>query len=185
MIWPAPYNKYKTLLLMAIAILLLFLNGCHTGRYTIEEPFGEEQLKRIQKGVTIKSDIIKWFGPPPGISRRGEVMVLPFALSGRIIFEKVPLDLNEIIKPQKVNEFFASRHEIADHHIIYCYYYIKELQILFYRKLFIHNLWLLINKENGLVEDYLLRKEDVMKAVRKKYRENMREVEEEEWEDMM
>ena len=138
---PMLNNQDKTSLTMAIAILLLLLNGCHTGRYVAEEPFRAEQLKSIKKGVTTKGEIIKWFGPPAGIAGKGELV-------------KLPLGFNETIRPEEISDFFASGHDLTENHIIYCYYYLVSTW-----EVLIHDLCFLINKETGLVEDYLVGKE--------------------------
>ncbi len=50
--------------IIPILLLILFLESCVIGRYHEGPQISEEKIKEIKPGVTTKSEIISWFGPP-------------------------------------------------------------------------------------------------------------------------
>ena len=56
--------------LRSILLLLLCLcaGGCVIGRYEEGSPVAAERVAQIVPGVTTKTDILAWFGPPQGMA---------------------------------------------------------------------------------------------------------------------
>ncbi len=149
--------------LFAAALVLLFaagLSACAviSGKYVIEEPFTEEQVKQIRNNQTTRADILAWFGPPVSMARQGTVMkVAPPGFGKRGS------------RDQPSEEFFGlfgKKHELTKDHIVY-YYQGSSLhwaEIVIYNAdipttpgMRVRKLWVLINEKTGIVEDSLLR----------------------------
>jgi hypothetical protein len=155
--------KMKMILLHAVfAFILIGMSSCVVGKskHIIGEPFNEAQIKGIQRAETTKQEILTWFGPPVAIARQGTTMTFPPPGPAKKGYEEV--------SSETFFELFSAKHEISEDHIIYYYYYsvIKGsftdcgLAGSSKKRLVVSKLWILINKKTGIVEDYLLRREE-------------------------
>jgi len=130
------------------------------GKYKGEESFHEDQIKMILPGKTTKQEILLWFGPPLAIARKGKVMKIPSPDVQKT--SSYELDSDTFL------ELFSGKHEITENHIVYYYTYSETKGtgafILFAgtdsSRLIVDKLWILINRETGIVEDYMFREQE-------------------------
>lgn len=155
----------KFLPLAVAGFIIIFLWGCapcipvSTGR-----PLEDGKILRIQPGKTTKEAVIEWFGTPMAIAIQGEILKIQTEASwaknmprGGYYFE---------IDSDTFFELFSSKHELTEYHRIYYYYHAvstKYAVILVVAahergKTVIDKLWILVNEETGIVEDYVFRK---------------------------
>ena len=85
------------------------------GSYEVGEPFGEDQIKKIQPGKTTRQEILEMFGPPVAVAKKGKVMKIP-SLGQR-------KEGSEEIDSDTFFELFSTTHELTANHIIYYYYH--------------------------------------------------------------
>ncbi len=129
------------------------------GSYEVGEPFGEDQIKKIQPGKTTRQEILEMFGPPVAVARKGKVMKIPP--------QWLRKEGSQEIDSDTFFELFSTTHELTENHIIYYYYYSEETgmtgMVLFAAlgkgELGVDKLWILVNGETGIVEDYLFREQ--------------------------
>lgn len=145
---------------MILAWVLNCASGCAvmTSKEIIYKPFNEAQIKEIRKGITKKSEILDWFGPPVSIARKGAIMPVP---------SPEPEEEGSIeIASETFFDLFSSKHQMTENHIIYYYYSygksgltISPLYILSTGTISsdINKLWILINEKTGTAEDYIYR----------------------------
>jgi len=130
------------------------------GKYKGEESFHEDQIKMILPGKTTKQEILLWFGPPLAIARKGKVMKIPSPDVQKA--SSYELDSDTFL------ELFSGKHEVTENHIVYYYTYSETkgtgTVILFAgtesSRLIVNKLWILINRETGIVEDYMFREQE-------------------------
>lgn len=155
----------KFLPLAVAGFIIIFLWGCVPAPLvTTGRPLKDEKIIRIQPGKTTKEDIIEWFGAPMAIAVQGEILKIQAEASwaknmprGGYYFE---------IDSDTFFELFSSKHELTEYHRIYYYYRAVSkkgfLILLLYLydsgKTVIDKLWILVNEETGIVEDYVFRK---------------------------
>ncbi|KPJ63568.1 hypothetical protein AMJ44_14270 [candidate division WOR-1 bacterium DG_54_3] len=151
--------------LTVVTSIIIFLWGCAPAPpVTTGRPLKDEKIIRIQPGKTTKGDIIEWFGAPMAIAVQGEILKIQTEASwakgnprGGYYFE---------IDSDTFFELFSSKHELTEYHRIYYYYRAVStksaviLLLYFYEsgRTVIDRLWILVNEETGIVEDYVFRK---------------------------
>lgn len=118
-------------------------SGGMAGHTVIDEPFAENKLSSIHPGQSSKHDIISLFGPPVVMLAPGEKLVTPFRF-------KVFIDT------EPVWSSFRKTNKIGPSSMIYYYYYIDIYEGFVTRtKADIHNLWILIDTETGVAENFI------------------------------
>ena len=55
---------------VALSVLVLLLSGCVIGRAYRDHPLDEQKIAGLQRGVTTKTEVLEWFGPPQEIEAR-------------------------------------------------------------------------------------------------------------------
>ena len=145
---------------IAGVVFALSLGGCFYGRerYVAGEPFNGQALRGMEQGELARSDVLRWFGPPVAIARRGTTMTFPpprVRPAGWID-----------IRSDTFFELFPRIKGNAEDRIIY-YYHAPRLTMNGYFSIFIaggytrrttaDELWILINERTGRIEDYVLR----------------------------
>jgi hypothetical protein len=152
----------KFFLLTGVGLMVLFLSECvpaipmRTGR-----PLKDDKILTITPGKTTKQDIIELFGAPMAIAKQGEVLKIQSErtyLSPKSSYYEIDSDT--------FFELFSSQHTLTEYHRIYYYYHAvsKEtglvLGFFIYEngKTIFYKLWILVNEETGMVEDYVFRK---------------------------
>ena len=133
-------------------ILLAGINfwGCRSVEYGIA--FDEEEIERIHLGKTTKEEILGWFGPPNAMATKGKIFQFASSSAG----SKAEPISNEILF-----ELFSGKHQLANHHSVYFYSTSGTAggEVLYMSDTSpdINKLWVLVNQESGLVEDYVYR----------------------------
>jgi hypothetical protein len=150
------YNK-----LGALALFIL-IPGCIWGSVKHDQVINKEVVKRIESRKTTRINILEWFGPPSVLAKKEGTTLFP------------TLDLN----PEKMREFdskvffkyFLDRHALSEHHVVYYYFNEEEdisgISIPIIPSLLISlpatstdlqisELWVLVNRTTGRVEDYV------------------------------
>lgn len=143
----SPYILSGTILLAGINFW-----GCLIASVEYDFTFDEEEIERIHLGKTTKEEILDWFGPPNAMATKGKI----FQFASSSADSKAEPISNEIL-----SELFSGKHQLANHHSVYFY---STSGISVFKGLFIEDtspdinkLWVLVNQESGLVEDYVYR----------------------------
>jgi hypothetical protein len=132
------------------------LTGCffYASATNKQQPsFTKAEVKKIEPGKTTKEDILKWFGPPLAMARKG--------------------DEDKFIPPATVRvdtfpEVFAAKHTISENDVIYYYRNVETTSAGLAFSLYsgygfvggqhprsaTAKLWVLIDNRRGIVEDY-------------------------------
>jgi len=149
---------------MLILLSLVFIPAClplfkHSGTEK-----NTMQTARIEPGKTLKKDALEWFGPPMIIAGLGEVVTLPDPTRLDKTY-KGPRNLNTV-EAAALFELFAAKHEFNDYHRVYYFHHAKsKLTTYFFLVVALYidadtdfdKLWLLVNEQTGIVEDYYFR----------------------------
>ena len=117
------------------------------GTETTEHSFTKAQVERIQRGETIKDEILQWFGPPLAMARKGEPGEAPTANPARF---------DSFFEP------FSERYAIGEHHVVYYYQSQRSrtVQGLMTRQSSVTDrLWILLDGRRGTVVDYVLKQD--------------------------
>jgi len=140
------------------AILLAGINfwGCFIGSLEYDLTFDEEEIERIHLGKTTKDEILDWFGPQNAMATKGEKFQFASSSAGS---KAEPIN-NEILF-----ELFSGKRQLANHHSVYFYFTSRTFSVTLSPVMFetsdtsldINKLWVLVNQESGLVEDYVYR----------------------------
>jgi len=143
----SPYVLSGTILLAGINFW-----GCGMTSTEYDFTFDEEEIERIHLGKTTKEEILDWFGPPNAMATKGKIFQFASSSAG---IKAEPIS-NEILF-----ELFSGKHQLANHHSVYFYSTSETTggQVLFIlgTSADINKLWVLVNQESGLVEDYVYR----------------------------
>ncbi len=146
-----------------VAMLAAFgLGGCFsiTQQLPSGEPLDAGRIKAIRPGVTTRAEILERFGPPAAIARKGTTMVLPAPGPAKRGRTEVPSDA--------FLELFAASRPLKDAELVYYYdasalkgsgfLFIPIIGGGFYsREAVAERLWILIDRDRGIVEDYVFR----------------------------
>ncbi len=157
-------NKPQSNKLMVLALAALIpAGGCVWGSVLYDRTLEKETIKNIQPGKTSRMNIIEWFGPPTVLANKDDEVLLP------------PLDTGEEemrkVSSQVFFKYFLKRHAISEDHVVYYYFNEGEdingfaipipLGATFvslpatYGDLQLSELWVLVNRKTGKVEDYV------------------------------
>lgn len=143
----SPYILSGTILLAGINFW-----GCNIRSVEYDITFDEEEIERIHLGKTTKEEILDWFGPPNAMATKGKIFQSASSSAG----SKAEPITNEILF-----ELFSGKRQLANHHSVYFYSTsgTSGLDVLFMSETSadINKLWVLVNQESGLVEDYVYR----------------------------
>jgi hypothetical protein len=153
--YSSPFCKWSVL------ALTILIPGCIWGSVQYDLTLEKGVIKNIESGKTTRMNILEWFGPPAILARKVGVVPLP------------SLDKNND-EMRKINsrvffKYFLERHTISEHHVVY--YYLNEWEKINGFSIPIGNtllslplsstdlqfteLWVLVNRTTGLVEDYV------------------------------
>ena len=137
-------------LLTSLAVVLLV--GCvPVPPITVSGlPLPQEAVARIEPRETKKTQILEWFGPPTAIVAKGD---------------RLPITGDQT-EAASFFELFSSKHTISDYHRVYYYYHAVMKKQAVVLAVYIHEktsinidkLWVLVNEETGIVEDYVFRR---------------------------
>ncbi len=157
MIYKSQFNK-----LGVLALVILFpIGGCIWGSVKHDQTLEKGLIKNIESGKTTRKDILEWLGPPGILARKDGVVSLPSLETDPGKMRKV--DAKVFFK------YFLERHPISEHHVVYYYFNEKEkingisiplVSILLSLPvtagdLQFSELWVLVNRKTGRVEDYV------------------------------
>jgi hypothetical protein len=149
---------------LTVLMLITLLPGCIWGSVQYDRTLTKDVVEKIEPRKTTRKSILKWFGPPEVLAKKGDVVSLP-------ILGKDSKD----VKIQEVDstiffEKFLEKHPISEHHVVY--YYLNEGEDIngfaipipglafisipaTFGNLQFSELWILVNNETGQVEDYV------------------------------
>lgn len=143
----SPYILSGTILLAGINFW-----GCIVRSVEYDFIFDEEEIERIHLGKTTKEEILDWFGPPNAMATKGKSFQFASSSAG----SKAETITNEILF-----ELFSKKHQLANHHSVYFYSTSRtsnlEIILASVTSPDMNKLWVLVNQESGLVEDYVYR----------------------------
>jgi hypothetical protein len=158
MIYKPQLNRLAALAL----IILIPVGGCIWGSVQYDRTLEKELIKNIEPGKTTRKNILEWFGPPEILARKDGVVLLPPLETGQGKMRQV----DSIV----FFKYFLERHPIAEQHVVY--YYFNEWEKiggvsipipglalaslpLTSGNLQSRELWVLVNRKTGRVEDYV------------------------------
>ena len=148
------------------ALLILSLQACIPApSFRSGVPLPQKTVDQLQAGRTTKAEVLEWFGMPLSIAAKGETLTISrgpeWAAEGGVRhahYEKVDADT--------FFELFSTKHAITDRDRIYYYYDTVSSKYAVVLAVYINEtantrsdrLWVLVDEETGLVEDYVFRK---------------------------
>lgn len=147
------------------ALAALCLCGCFVARENIaaDEGLPGEQIRGIRRGATTRQEILERFGPPAAVARRGTTMVYPppgSAGQGRADVQSDTFfelfSIGRTLRGTEIVYYYDSSRRLATGVLIIPIigggYHSAEIAV--------DRLWLLVDEESGLVEDYVFRRAD-------------------------
>ena len=163
--------------LFLLSIIATLFGCCLLPSRTTGVPLPEAELVQIEGAGKTKYDLYEWLGgPPTSILARGETAVIPSGMvhpgGGGFVWYGGTYSIDA----DTFFELFSGDHEITENHRIYYYrraasrqwfYIVPLFPIIFTGEqgsILTDSLWVLVNEENGMIEDYLFRKEKKLKA---------------------
>ena len=155
MIYKSQFNK------LGVLALIILVPGCIWGSVQYDRTLEKEMIKNIKPGTTTRANILEWFGPPGIMTGKEGTVSLPSLEAGSGKMRKV--DSNVFFK------YFLQRHALSEHHVVYYYFdeweKISGVSIPLGNTLFslpltstdlqFSELWVLVNRKTGRVEDYV------------------------------
>ena len=161
-----PKKAALVVLCAAAALPVLSLQGCvpapsfHSGL-----PLPQKTVDGLQAGKTTKAELLEWFGLPLSIAVKGETLTIP--LGPEWFGSGVRHARYEQVDADTFFELFSSKHSITDHDRIYYYHRTVSSKYAVVLAVYLNEtvntrsdrLWVLVDEETGLVEDFFFRKE--------------------------
>ena len=156
-----PQLKMRTAWLLTF---LLSLGGCIWGSVEYDRTLKKDMVLKIEPGKTTRNHILQWFGPPAVLAEKNNRVSLPALEQGQVKIQ----DVDSLM----FFEEFLEKHSISEHHAVY--YYLNEGEDIngfgipipiggffvslpaTFGNLQFSELWVLVNRNTGLVEDYVL-----------------------------
>ena len=155
-------NKLAVLALIA----LLPAGGCVWGSVEYGRTLEWEKVDHIESGKTTPRNILDWFGPPEVIAKKGTLVPFPSLKTEESEEGEIrEVDSNIFFK------YFSKKHPITEQHVVYYYYNEGEdingfsipipIGTFFisvpatFGDLQLSELWVLVNRKKGQVEDYV------------------------------
>ena len=151
-------SNQKTIAWFAQAVFLLVcLEGCVMMSVQMDKKLTGDLIEKIEPGKTAKGQILDWFGPPNVLARKGKVVKVPSVDPKNPGMQEIDSEL--------LFEMFSVKHQIGDHHIVY-YVDVEAggggvfllVGMAMSTTVKQDRLWILINQNTGIVEDYFFRK---------------------------
>jgi len=147
-----PYRLCRHLSPLLIFIISINILGCIMGSTEYDLNFNDKEIERIQSGITTKDEILNWFGPPNAMASKTKRLQFAVPAAG---------GETNTINYEILFELFSTKHQLTNEHSVYFYYTSDSSQhnfaFLLREMPGVDKLWILINQESGLVEDYVFR----------------------------
>ena len=164
------FRRQLTLARSPLAILAVFfvvlLQGCPSLPIRSGVQLPQETVEQLQPGKTTKAEVLDWFGMPLSIAKKGETLTI-FRESAWVAGGGIRPSSYYQVDADTFFELFSAKRKITDRHRIYYYYHSVSTKFaiiaIVYNRESAHTrkdqLWLLMDEETGIVEDYVFRKE--------------------------
>lgn len=147
---------------LSVLALIILIPGCIWGTVQYDLTLKKGVIKNIALGKTTRLNILEWFGPPAILAEKEGIASLP---SEGQDYEKMR-QVDSIV----FFKYFLERHTLSEQHVVY--YYFNEWEKiggvsipipglalaslpLTSGNLQSRELWVLVNRKTGRVEDYV------------------------------
>ncbi len=147
---------------LSVLALIILIPGCIWGSVQYDLTLKKGVIKNIELGKTTRLNILEWFGPPAILAEKEGIASLP---SEGQDYEKMR-QVDSIV----FFKYFLERHTLSEQHVVY--YYFNEWEKiggvsipipglalaslpLTSGNLQSRELWVLVNRKTGRVEDYV------------------------------
>jgi hypothetical protein len=147
---------------LSVLALIFLIPGCIWGSVQYDLTLKKGVIKNIELGKTTRLNILEWFGPPAILAEKEGIASL---LSEGQDYEKMR-QVDSIV----FFKYFLERHTLSEQHVVY--YYFNEWEKiggvsipipglalaslpLTSGNLQSRELWVLVNRKTGRVEDYV------------------------------
>jgi len=147
---------------LSVLALIILIPGCIWGSVQYDLTLKKGVIKNIELGKTTRLNILEWFGPPAILAEKEGIASLP---SEGQDYEKMR-QVDSIV----FFKYFLERHTLSEQHVVY-YYFNEWEEIggvsipipglalaslpLTSGNLQSRELWVLVNRKTGRVEDYV------------------------------
>ena len=153
--------------LVLLLTLLAWSQGCVPAIPLITGPdLSEDSVERIEPGRTTKHQLFEWFGLPMAIGENDELLHIPrpTIYSGSSVGD-IRRGGYDDINADTFFELFSSTRQLGDQHRVYYYYravstsYVVIGGLAYYTSSHTQTrrLWVLVDEDRGIVDDYLFR----------------------------
>ena len=146
---------------LVILAVIMLIPGCIWGSVQYDRSLGKEPINNIEPGKTTRENILKRFGPPAVLAQKEGTIWLPSLDPSHGKMREV--DSKVFFK------YFLQRHDLSEHHVVYYYFdeweKVNGFSIPIGNTLFslpltstdlqFSQLWVLVNRKTGRVEDYV------------------------------
>lgn len=144
---------HRHLLACTVALITLIVSGCavYQGSHSSGPRIEQEALKGITPGKSTRQDVLKLFGPPVAVAKWNKPVSISYNTSSGV----------ETVDSDTFFELFTDKHALGDQHIVYLYS-TRNLSISGSMVMLAmsskgtdttNKLWLLINRNTGMVLD--------------------------------
>jgi len=129
------------------------LSGCMSFSAHSGTPIEQEQLEKLRPGKTTKYEIFERIGPPMSVASRNELISIPAP------FQRIQKIASIPQSSEAWFELFSSVRNLNEYHRVYYFYYAKSKKKSAFgftdsTETDFDKLWLLVNEQTGIVEDY-------------------------------
>ena len=152
--------------MLALAGLVCCLQGCVPNFPLVSGAnLDEQKIAKIRPGKTTRSEVLESFGLPLSIAKKGETLTV--SAERAWVGSRIRAPGFDPVDADAFYELFSANHKITDRHRVYYYYHAISTKwaavVIFYVYKSAHTrkdrLWVLINEETGIAEDYAYRKD--------------------------
>ena len=152
------FNLQRMIWFAQAIFLLVCLEGCVVMSVQMDKKLTGDLIEKIEPGKTAKVQILEWLGPPNVLARKGKVVKVPSSDPKNPGMQEMDSEL--------LFEVFSVKHQIGDHHIVYYYQDVEAsgggvyllVGMAMSTNVKQDRLWILINQNTRIVEDYFFRK---------------------------
>ena len=148
---------------LSLMALIILIPGCLWGSVQHDQTLKKEVIKNIKPGITTRMNILEWLGPPAILAKREGIVLLPSSDTDH----KKMREVDSLV----FFKYFLGKHAISEHHAVY-YYFNEREKINGFSipiplgglplslpatsgDLRLSELWVLVNRQTGQVEDYV------------------------------
>lgn len=152
----------RTMLTLGVLVMLMQAYGCPIASPGAGMRLDDHEVRSVEPGKTTKRGLLLRFGAPTTIAGLSEILDISVPPEEPLIQDSSQY----VMESDALFELFLAGHQLNEYHRIYYYHsitrsdFIVGLFVFDYRgrKTKTDRLWVLVNEQTGLVEDYAFKR---------------------------